>query len=93
MEDESQEHILVCKELLKMQKNENEIPLYDRIFYGKVKEQIEITRQWNSLKKSEEVKVEEKMLSKDLNTQLGPCDQSYFVSAVLLMWKYIINPS
>ena len=21
---------------------------------------------------------------------MGPCDQSYFVSAVLLMWKYII---
>ena len=37
MEDESQEHILVCKEILKMQKNENEneIPSYDRIFYGK----------------------------------------------------------
>jgi hypothetical protein len=32
MEDETQEHILVCKEILKMQKNESEIPTYARIF-------------------------------------------------------------
>ena len=67
MEDESQEHILVCKEILKMQKNENEneIPSYDRIFDGKVKEQIKIARSFSKkiklLKKLEEVKVEEKL--------------------------------
>ena len=40
MEDESQEHILVCTGILKMPKNENEIPSYDRIFNGKVKRAI-----------------------------------------------------
>jgi hypothetical protein len=44
---ESQEHILMCKEILKMQKNENKIPSYDRIFNGKVKEQIEIARSFS----------------------------------------------
>jgi hypothetical protein len=40
MEDESKEHVLVCKEILKMQKNEHkhEIPSYGRIFDEKVKE-------------------------------------------------------
>ena len=41
MENESQ---------LKMQKSENEIPSYDRIFYGKVKEQIEIARSFRRSK-------------------------------------------
>ena len=52
------EHVLVCKEILKMQKNENEneLPSYDRIFYGKVKEQMEIARSF-----SKKIKIIEKI--------------------------------
>ena len=47
MEDENQEHILVCKEILNIEKNENEIPSYEKIFSGKVKEQLEIARSFS----------------------------------------------
>ena len=58
VEDENQEHILVCKEILKMQKNEKEkeIPSYERIFNGKVKEQLEIARAF-----SKKIKIIEKI--------------------------------
>ena len=46
LEDESQEHILLCNEILKMQKEENanKIPSYEKILNGTVKEQLEIAK-------------------------------------------------
>ena len=47
--DETQEHILNCKEILKMNEESgiSEIPDYNRIFDGTVMEQVELSKLFN----------------------------------------------
>ena len=44
LEDESQGHLLECKEILKISKEVDGIPNYDRLFQGTVQEQTSIAR-------------------------------------------------
>jgi hypothetical protein len=44
LEDESQDHILKCKEILKISKEEDKIPNHERLFEGTVQEQVSIAR-------------------------------------------------
>ena len=46
-EDETQEHVLVCKEILKMQNdNEISIPTYDIISEGTIEDKVIIAKQF-----------------------------------------------
>ena len=47
-EEESQEHILKCTEVMNMNKENNEIPNYERLFDGKVTEQLSIARRFQT---------------------------------------------
>ena len=62
-EDETQEHILKCKGLTNMKKEENVIPNYENLFYGKMSEQLEIAKIFN-----ENMKLKEKLLSEEDKT-------------------------
>ena len=44
--DENQEHVLNCKKILSMHKEEEEIetPVYEKLFNGSVKEQMQIVK-------------------------------------------------
>ena len=57
-EDESQEHILKCKEILKTM-DTNEIPEYENLFEKNVTKQLEIARMFN-----ENMKRKKKLLDK-----------------------------
>ena len=43
-EDESQEHVYKCKEILKLRRCEENIPEFDLIMNGNVKEQLAVAR-------------------------------------------------
>ena len=43
-EEESQEHIIKCEELLKRNEEVVLVPVYGKIFNGNVKEQVQIAR-------------------------------------------------
>ena len=45
--EETQEHVIECKNLLKMNMEVTNIPKYDKLFEGTVKEQLEIARLFN----------------------------------------------
>ena len=45
-ENETQKHMLKCKELLDMENKEKTILKYEGLFYGNVKEKIEIARKF-----------------------------------------------
>ena len=45
-ENETQKHMLECKELLQMENNEKNVPEYEKLFNGNVKEKIEIARKF-----------------------------------------------
>ena len=47
-EDETQEHILKCTEIMSMNKENHEIPDYDKLFHGKVNEQLYIARRFQA---------------------------------------------
>ena len=44
LEDESQEHIFKCNEILKRTKEQNVFPKSEKIFEGTVQEQVDIAR-------------------------------------------------
>ena len=43
-EQDDQEHIYQCKELVKMNQNQEEIPQYDKIFNDKVSDHLQIAK-------------------------------------------------
>ena len=43
-EQEDQEHIYQCKVLVKMNQNHEEIPKYEKLFNGKVNDQLQIAK-------------------------------------------------
>ena len=43
-EEESQEHIIQCEELLKRNEEGVQAPVYEKIFKGRVKEQVKVAR-------------------------------------------------
>ena len=45
--EETQEHVIECKNLLKLNMEVTNIPKYDKLFEGTVKEQLEIARLFN----------------------------------------------
>ena len=54
-EEESQEHILKCKEIMKNE-NKVEVPEYDKLLDGSVKFQLEIAKMFNeNMKKKKEI--------------------------------------
>ena len=44
IEEETQKHVLECKELIKLNKEIKEIPIYEKIFEGDVSQQIYIAK-------------------------------------------------
>ena len=59
-ENETQKHMLECKELLHMENKEKTIPKYESLFFGNVKEKIEIARQFKQNMKIRENVIERK---------------------------------
>lgn len=53
-EEESQAHIFKCKEIWKHNEEVHEVPEYNKIFEGNVKEQVEIARMFKRLMKIKE---------------------------------------
>ena len=60
LEDESQDHILKCKEILKISKEEDNIPNYERLFQGTVQEQVSIARIFQK-----HIKIKEKIIKQE----------------------------
>jgi hypothetical protein len=66
-ENETQKHLLECRELPEIEINEKMIPKYDKIFYGNVKEKIEIARKFKqNMKIRENVKENKKKLDLEI---------------------------
>ena len=62
-ENETQKHMLECKELLDMENKEKTILKYEGLFYGNVKEKIEIARKFKqNMKIRENVRERKKEL-------------------------------
>ena len=90
IEMESDEHVYTCNEIMKMNKEiENIIrPEYEKLYYGNVNEQRQISRIFNS-----NMKIIQNIKEENVSTLLGPCDQICSASAVCtdtlykLKWK------
>lgn len=59
-EEESQKHILECKEILKRNKDLKEIPVYEKIFEGNISQQINIAKIFK-----ENMQIKEKMMKNE----------------------------
>ena len=56
-EDETQKHVLECKEIMKQMKDKVEIPEFGEIFKGNVKKQLEIAKSFlENMKIKEDLK-------------------------------------
>ena len=63
--------MLECKKLLQMENKEKTIPKYESLFYGNVKEKIEIARQFK-----------QNMKIREISTSMVPSDRMIFMSVI-----------
>ena len=73
-ENETQKHMLECKKLLQMENKEKTIPKYESLFYGNVKEKIEIVRKM-------------RLRNLEISTSMVPSDWMIFMSVVFCHTK------
>ena len=94
MEEESKEHILNCKEILKTRKDDEKPPEYKNLFKGNTSLQLDVAKYFD-----ENMRRRKKMLNNGWKVsikilpRLGTCDRDICICSVIvfiLNWKYIL---